>query len=56
MAQVRDGLAYSHAKGVLNRDVKPTNARVVEQSRRLVAKRMGFGVTQLQGQQGPPRR
>ncbi|HTL98199.1 MAG TPA: serine/threonine-protein kinase [Holophagaceae bacterium] len=47
MAQVCDGLAYAHAKGVLHRDVKPSNVRVVEQGGRYIAKLMDFGVARL---------
>ena len=47
MAQVCDGLAYAHAKGVLHRDVKPSNVRIVEQGGRFIAKLMDFGVARL---------
>jgi serine/threonine-protein kinase len=49
MAQVCDGLAYAHAKGVLHRDVKPTNVRVQRVAGRLHAKLMDFGVAHIPG-------
>ncbi|HJU84662.1 MAG TPA: protein kinase [Holophagaceae bacterium] len=48
MAQVCDGLAHAHAKGILHRDVKPSNVRVLRRENgQLQAKLMDFGVAHL---------
>ncbi len=49
MAQICDGLAYAHSKGVVHRDVKPTNVRVSRIGGRLHAKLMDFGVAHVPG-------
>jgi serine/threonine protein kinase len=49
MAQICDGLAYAHSKGVVHRDVKPTNVRVLKIGGRLHAKLMDFGVAHVPG-------
>ena len=49
LAQVCDGLAYAHQKGVLHRDIKPTNIRVRREGDRLMAKVMDFGIARVAG-------
>lgn len=49
LAQVCDGLAFAHQRGVLHRDVKPTNIRVTRVSGRLAAKILDFGIARLAG-------
>ena len=43
-AQVAEGLAFAHARGVVHRDVKPGNVMVVEGNR---AKIMDFGIARV---------
>jgi tRNA A-37 threonylcarbamoyl transferase component Bud32 len=44
LLQVAQGLAYAHSKGVLHRDVKPGNVRVLEDD---CVKIMDFGIAKL---------
>lgn len=44
LAQVSEGLAYAHERGVIHRDVKPANILVIRRGKRLTAKLMDFGV------------
>jgi serine/threonine protein kinase len=43
-AQVADGLAFAHGRGVVHRDVKPGNVMVIEGNR---AKVMDFGIARV---------
>jgi serine/threonine-protein kinase len=47
LAQVSEALAYAHRKGVLHRDVKPSNIRVSQEGGRLQAKLMDFGIARV---------
>ena len=44
LAQICEGLAYAHERGVVHRDVKPANILVLRRGKRLTAKLMDFGV------------
>lgn len=44
LAQVCEGLAYAHERGVIHRDVKPSNILVSRRGKRLQAKLTDFGV------------
>ncbi|BDU74437.1 serine/threonine-protein kinase [Mesoterricola silvestris] len=49
LAQVCDGLGFAHQRGVLHRDIKPTNIRITRVSGRLAAKVLDFGIARLAG-------
>lgn len=44
LAQVADGLSEAHQSGVIHRDIKPQNIRVLQTPRGLQAKIMDFGI------------
>jgi TPR repeat protein len=44
LAQVADGLSEAHQAGVIHRDIKPQNIRVLSTPRGLLAKIMDFGI------------
>ena len=44
LAQTCEGLAYAHERGVVHRDVKPSNILVTQKGKRLHAKLTDFGV------------
>ena len=44
LAQTCEGLAYAHERGVIHRDVKPSNILVTQQGKRIQAKLTDFGV------------
>ena len=46
VAQVCRGLAYAHERGIVHRDIKPTNVRLLEDG---TAKIMDFGIAKLGG-------
>ena len=46
MAQVCRGLAYAHERGIVHRDVKPSNVRLLDDG---TAKIMDFGIAKLGG-------
>ncbi|MBS1766952.1 MAG: protein kinase [Acidobacteria bacterium] len=47
LAQVSEALAYAHRRGVLHRDVKPSNIRVSHEGGRMQAKLMDFGIARI---------
>ncbi|MDA8018174.1 MAG: serine/threonine protein kinase [Thermoanaerobaculia bacterium] len=48
LLQIARGLAYAHSRGVIHRDVKPANIRILEDG---TAKIMDFGIAKLQQQE-----
>ncbi len=48
LLQIARGLAYAHSKGVIHRDVKPANVRILEDG---TAKIMDFGIAKLAQQE-----
>ena len=51
--QVADALDYSHAQGVVHRDVKPENMMVCEEDGQLRARVMDFGLARARGREPP---
>src|SRR6188474_1506214 len=45
LEQIAEGLAYAHGQGVIHRDIKPGNIRLLEDGR---VKIMDFGIARLQ--------
>jgi len=48
LAQVCDGLSYAHRSGILHRDIKPTNIRVIQDGKEMRAKVMDFGIARVE--------
>ncbi len=49
LAQVCDGLAFAHQRGVLHRAINPANIRLTRFAGRLTAKILDFGIPRLAG-------
>jgi len=47
LAQVCDGLSHAHRNGIIHRDVKPANIRVMRDGKTLLAKVMDFGIARV---------
>jgi len=48
LAQVCDGLGYAHRNGIIHRDVKPANVRVMRDGKRFQSKVMDFGIARVE--------
>ena len=51
LVQIARGLEYAHTQGVIHRDVKPANIRILEDG---TAKIMDFGIAKLANQESRP--
>ena len=53
MAEIADGLASAHAKGIIHRDVKPANIIITQRDGRMVPVLVDFGLAvNTMGSQG----